>query len=118
VRVPALHLKYLEMSFNKLLESWNWKPIRNCPGRYILCGPEAGLQRPAALIGDEVEVGVYQTDAADDTVMVAALAGGGLISYQKPDGSFVHTLNTPGGFQRKLRQLGIDVPSPKFSVMS
>ena len=96
------------MSFDKLLERWSWKPIRNCPGRYILYGSEADGLRPAEIIGDEIEVRVYQVDAAKDIVLVAALDGGGLISYQKQDGSFVHTLNTPEGFRRKLRSLGID----------
>jgi hypothetical protein len=45
---------------------------------------------------------------------VAALRdGGGLISYARGDGSYLHTLNTPDGFARKLRQLGIPVPPPR-----
>ncbi len=45
--------------------------------------------------------------AATDPVIVVQLEGGGLISYARPDGSFVHTLNTSEGFTRKLVQLGI-----------
>ncbi|MGB7923426.1 MAG: hypothetical protein WCF57_09295 [Pyrinomonadaceae bacterium] len=97
------------MSFNQLLERWDWKPIRNCPGRFILSAGKAGLS-PEELLGEAVEVGVHHVDAAKDTVLVAALDGGGLISYKKPDGSFVHTLNTPEGFRRKLQQLGISLP--------
>ena len=48
--------------------------------------------------------------AARDPVHVAALDGGGLISYARPDGSWAHTLNTPEGFARKLAQLGIVLP--------
>jgi hypothetical protein len=95
------------MTFNQLLESWDWKPIRNCPGRLILSGMQDNLS-PEQLLGEPREVGVYQVDAAKDTVLVVTLDEGGLISYKKPDGSFVHTLNTPEGFRRKLRQLGID----------
>ena len=39
--------------------------------------------------------------------------GGGLISYARSNGTFVHTLNTLQGFERKLGQLGLrarDVP--------
>jgi hypothetical protein len=31
--------------------------------------------------------------------------GGGIISYVKDDGKFIHTLNTKEGFGRKLDQL-------------
>lgn len=45
-----------------------------------------------------------------DTVCVVAFDAGGLISYEKPDGRFVHTLCDEGGFARKLAQLGIALP--------
>ena len=63
---------------------------------------------PEEIVGEAVDVGVYRVDAARDIVLVVRLDQGGLISYKKQDGSFIHTLNTPEGFQRKLRQLGID----------
>jgi hypothetical protein len=47
--------------------------------------------------------------AAKDPVVVAVFADGGLISYRKPDGRFVHTLNSRDGLERKLRELGIDL---------
>ena len=97
------------MIFKQLLESLDWKPIRNCPGRFVLSGAKADLSYQE-LLGEAVEVGVYRVDAAQDTVLVVKLDDGGLISYQRADGSFVHTLNTPEGFRRKLRQLGIDSP--------
>jgi hypothetical protein len=96
------------MTFNQLLESWAWKPIRHCPGRFILSGAKADLC-PEEIVGETVDVGVYRVDAARDIVLVVRLDQGGLISYKKEDGSFIHTLNTPEGFQRKLRQLGIDL---------
>jgi len=40
-------------------------------------------------------------------VIVTPLEDGGLISYRKADGRFLHTLNTREGLDRKLRQLGI-----------
>jgi hypothetical protein len=49
----------------------------------------------------------FHVSAARDEVLVLALEGGGLITYQRRDGSRVHTLNDEGGFQRKLAQLGI-----------
>lgn len=61
-----------------------------------------------AIAGQEIQVTEHRSEAARDTVLVAVLAGGGLISYRRSDGSFVHTLNTPEGFARKLKQLGIE----------
>jgi hypothetical protein len=97
------------MTFHQLLEKWDWKPIRHCPGRFILSVAKAELSAEE-LLGEPVEVHVYRVEAAKDTVLVVALDGGGLISYKKQDGSFVHTLNTPEGFERKLLQLGVSLP--------
>lgn len=45
--------------------------------------------------------------AAADPVIVTPFDDGGLISYRKADGRFLHTLNTREGLERKLDQLGI-----------
>lgn len=37
--------------------------------------------------------------------------GSGLLSYEKPEGGFVHTLNTPSGMKRKLAHLQIPFPN-------
>jgi hypothetical protein len=42
-----------------------------------------------------------------DPVLVARFADGGLISYRRADGTYVHTLNTREGLERKLAQLGL-----------
>jgi hypothetical protein len=52
----------------------------------------------------------YRSPVAADPVSVVSIDDGGLISYKKPDGSYLHTLNTTEGFHRKLRQLGITYP--------
>ena len=49
----------------------------------------------------------FQVKTAQDPVVVTVLEAGGLISYRKPDGGYLHTLNTEEGFRRKLEQLGI-----------
>ena len=63
---------------------------------------------PQELLVDEIKVKEYRVDSARDVVLVVRLEGGGLISYRREDGSFLHTLNTPEGFMRKLLQLGIE----------
>ena len=97
------------MTFDELMKAWDWKPIRNCPGRYVLRGANADWS-PENLLGREVEISEFHTEAARDTVLVAPLEGGGIISYKRDDGSFLHTLNTPEGFRRKLFQLRINLP--------
>ena len=49
----------------------------------------------------------HVTLMAKDPVIVTPCDDGGLISYRKADGLFLHTLNTREGLERKLRQLGI-----------
>lgn len=97
------------MTFAELFEALSWKPIRNCPGRYVLQGTESHLLRVEELTGCKLEVSAHRVSAARDLVLVAALDDGGIISYQRADGSLLHTLNTPEGFQRKLRQLGLNL---------
>jgi hypothetical protein len=95
------------MNFDELMKRWEWRPIRNCPGRFILAGARPDLS-PGELLGVEIEARVFKVEAARDTVIVVKIDGGGLISYNRADGSYLHTLNTPEGFERKLLQLGID----------
>jgi hypothetical protein len=98
------------ISFAELRARDGWAPIAGCPGRYVLRG--GGAIAPAALVGDDAPLARFTVAGARDPVHVAALAGGGLISYARPDGTWVHTLNTPDGFARKLTQLGIALPTP------
>jgi len=99
------------MTFAELFETLSWKPLKNCPGRYVLQGARSSLLRVEELTKKTVaaEVSAHKVSAARDLVLVASLDGGGIISYQRADGSILHTLNTPEGFQRKLRQLGINL---------
>jgi hypothetical protein len=97
------------MTFAELFTTHSWKPIRHCPGRYVLQGAQGTLPGVKELTSGEVEVSEHRTSAARDLVLVAALDDGGIISYRRADGSLLHTLNTPEGFQRKLRQLGLNL---------
>ena len=75
------------------------------------------MPRTDHLISFEILLGyscfpqTYQSPMAKDPVSVIPLENGGLISYQQPDGRLIHTLNTPEGFARKLRQLQIPLPT-------
>jgi len=95
-----------DLSFDQLKAAWTWRPLRNCPGRFVL---QHGSHPPSLqdLLGENALVASFRVAGAKDTVWVVPISGGGLISYAKSSGSFVHTLNTREGFKRKLAQLGI-----------
>jgi hypothetical protein len=94
-------------SFARLWASWQWRPIRNCPGRYCLVTSNARL--PVSALVPEPRATIYRLRTARDPVLVVEFDGGGLISYLREDGTRLHTLNTAEGFQRKLRQLGVEL---------
>ena len=97
------------VDFASLERQWTWQPIRHCPGRYRLRNAPPALSL-AGLLGPDFEILEYRVAAAKDAVLVARFPGGGMISYKREDGTFLHTLNTTAGFARKLRQLGIEGP--------
>lgn len=95
-------------TFDRIFATGNWKPIRNCPGRYIFI---AGRNRLTAeeIVGHHIETCRFISEKIPDAVVVAKFAtGGGLISYVKENETFLHTLNDADGFARKLQHLGID----------
>jgi len=103
-------------TFQNLWDRWPWRPIRNCPGRFVLPWTEHPMDFER-LLGFPYTPQTYSSPAAKDPVLVVPLEGGGLISYQQADGRVIHTLNTPEGFFRKLQQLEItlqetDTPAP------
>ena len=89
-----------------LLDRWQWKPIRHCPGRFVLVATGRSVPLDALVARDD-HARTFTSHAAKDKVLVVPLADGGLISYARADGRMVHTLNTSDGFSRKLSQLGI-----------
>jgi hypothetical protein len=95
-------------TFDDLAANYRWRPIRNCPGRYVLQeGPV--LFGPGELVGEQREWPEYRLAGAKDPLTVIHVEGGGLISYRRKEGLFVHTLNTTEGLERKLEQLGLRV---------
>ena len=93
-------------TFDQLWRDHSWQQIPNCPGRYRLTDRESKLG-PGELIGNTTDLREYDLSICPDAVLVAELKDGGLISYRHSNETFVHTLNTPEGFARKLKQMGI-----------
>ncbi len=96
------------ITFHELTAKWDTRPIHNCPGRFVIRTHAADLS-PRELLGPDVEIHEFNVAGARDTVLVARLDGGGLISYRRSDGTYLHTLNTDEGFERKLFDLGIEM---------
>ena len=92
--------------FERLKAAWTWRPLPNCPGRFVLRDAPQDLD-PRVLLGPDADFCRFTVPATPDPVVVARFDDGGLISYEHADGTYVHTLNTSEGFARKLSQLGI-----------
>jgi hypothetical protein len=93
-------------SFDDLFLVHLWTPIRGCPGRFVLRGGPCRIS-PQEMIGNVPTLREYRSIKATDTIIAGRIEGGGLISYRKNDGRYIHTLNDIDGFERKLSQLGI-----------
>jgi GNAT superfamily N-acetyltransferase len=94
------------VTFKELWRRLSWRPIPGCPGRFVLNQPGLAVE---GLAGSGIRIREYRLPTAEDPVLLARFdGGGGLLSYAKPDGTFVHTLNTAEGLDRKLAQLGIE----------
>jgi hypothetical protein len=96
------------LSFTSLMTQWEGAPIAGCPGRFVLRGAPSDVP-PEDLVGGAAVAKAFHVPAARDLVLVVTLADGGLISYRRADGTYLHTLNTSEGLARKLAQLGIEM---------
>jgi len=100
------------MTFNDVMEMGHWVAIKDCPGRYTLHEVSSSLS-VGELLGADAGIQMAHSPKARDTVYITCLEDGGVISYSRLDGSWLHTLNTEVGFERKLRQLEIDLQGPR-----
>jgi hypothetical protein len=96
------------VEFAEIFSARSWTPIRGCPGRYGLADG-AVLESPGALVPDAAAREFRVTSARDVVIVIPFADGGGLISYKRGDGTYVHTLNDDDGFRRKLTQLHIQL---------
>jgi hypothetical protein len=96
----------MPITFATLAQRHRLQPIRGCPGRWIVRDVSQGVGL-GEWLGDQVAVEVSRSSEARDPVHVARLPDGGIISYARADGTYLHTLNDRDGFARKLQQLGI-----------
>lgn len=92
--------------FDRLRNTLEWRDIPGCPGRSVLVGDSDDLDEAVRRWGRRFEL-----ESTRDPVWLLLTDEGrwGLLSYEKLDGSFVHTLNTQAGLERKCAQLGLDL---------
>lgn len=93
--------------FDQLMIRWPFRPIPDCPGRFVLRGRFSHLS-PEAIVGTVLPTVEYLPTATPDRVVVTEFDDGALLTFIKPNGDHVHTLNTLEGLQRRLRGLGIE----------
>lgn len=94
------------MTFAVLVSQYNWRAIRNCPGRYTLENKD--LISFNDYYSALKEISVHESSTVDDIIQIVKFVDGGLISYRHNDGFLVHTLNNRSGFERKLKDLELD----------
>eukprot|EP00747_Dinoflagellata_sp_TGD_P216595 gnl/TRDRNA2_/TRDRNA2_89118_c0_seq1.p1 gnl/TRDRNA2_/TRDRNA2_89118_c0~~gnl/TRDRNA2_/TRDRNA2_89118_c0_seq1.p1 ORF type:complete len:191 (+),score=27.71 gnl/TRDRNA2_/TRDRNA2_89118_c0_seq1:38-610(+) len=108
-------------ALQRLWSALPWREIRNCPGRYTTRDAGARTSSPPALLSryvfscNMVEADLVQLEVClagkDPIVLQRFPGGGGLLTYCKPDGMFIHTLNTESGMARKIDALGLALDS-------
>ena len=93
----------MSVSFDSLMERFDWRPIKDCPGRFVFASGVVDMT-PEQLVSEEIDVEHQQFPHVTDIVAHCSFKGGGLISFHKPNG-FLHTLGDTEGMQRKLQML-------------
>lgn len=105
------------MLLQKLWDSGRWRQLKNCPGRYVSRDKGNASLQPLELlrrsIGARVERWIavcanIEKEGKDRITVVRFVDGGGLLTYNKGEGVFVHTLNTESGLCRKLIAMQVD----------
>ena len=97
-----------------------WKEIRNCPGRYTIRRRDLAGWPPERLLAAALGAAAPQTglwrhsSSTSDAIHAVRFAGGGgLLTYARGDGTFVHTLNTESGLLRKIAALRVTPEVPQ-----
>lgn len=91
-------------TFDTVLARFPWREIRDCPGRFVMRPKRADLT-PAHVVGAAVPIETFDADETPDRIALARFPGGGLLSFGKPDGTWIHALNTESGLSRRLARL-------------
>ena len=119
-----------------LYRAYRWKMIPRCTGRYTCRDHQLVSQMTPSDIVENAGIGViddnnnekafmFELPGRADPIVVIPLDDlnrTGVITYIKKNNynqatsSYVHTLNTPSGFRRKLEAIGITVTDFSISI--
>lgn len=104
------------MTIEDIFSKYQCRPIPGCPGRWIIRDSQHLTIRE--ICGENVKSEEFVSKAVPDPVIICKFGDGGIISYRKPDGTIVHTLNNKEGFERKCGELGSHIHNycPSLSV--
>lgn len=101
------------MKVDELLKRFEWEQIPGTNGRFTLCQTNLQMSVESLLDTTEVDIKQYPSANPPEMIYVAELEDGGLISYERKDATYIHTLNSLNMFKRKLWELGIIKFSPR-----
>lgn len=101
------------MKVDDLLKRFEWVQIPDTHGRFTLSPKNEQVSVESLIDSTDVEVKQFPSAHSKETIHVAKLEDGGLISYERKDSTFVHTLNSLNEYKRKLWELGIISFSPR-----
>ncbi|MFH1304162.1 MAG: hypothetical protein ABIK07_24170 [Planctomycetota bacterium] len=101
------------MKVEDLLKRFEWEQIPNTNGRFTLRQKETLLSVESLLDSDKVEIKQYPSAHPQEIIHVVELEDGGLISYERKDATYIHTLNSQNMFKKKQWELGIIKFSPR-----
>jgi hypothetical protein len=120
-----------------LFRACNWKPIPRCTGRYTcrehsvseLTPRELLVERAGIIVADKGSWSLTLPGRPDkvEVVPLDAEKTVGVITYVKEEiiedysesssrKRYIHTLNTPSGFRRKLNAIGVSVTNEDIQV--
>lgn len=101
------------MKIEDLLKRFQWEQIPNSTGRFTLSPSEGSLSVETLIDSDELEIKQFPSVNPEELIHVVELEDGGLISYERKNSTYIHTLNSQNMFKKKQWELGIISFSPR-----
>ena len=101
------------LELQRLWQTTSWRSIKGCDGRFT-CRDRALTRLSLWALCDTFQLDLAcavitvrrASEGMDGVEVVRLRGGGGLITYLKPEGTHIHTLNTESGLARKILALG------------
>lgn len=95
----------------QLLQRGPWQRMNENELRWQWTGPRQMTARE--LLGNAAEIHVFPSVNRRDTISVCLLSDGGVISYARDNGDWIHTLNGLSDLRYKIYELNL-MPLPEL----